>query len=92
MDLPFRIRHRLEELGLGQRDLANAAQAAEIQAADPRTTLSQLLQRSSQRRAAAPKRVSARSPAITARATPPIASPEAQVSRRATHHMAGALV
>ena len=29
MDVPFVIRHRLEELGLGQRDLARAAQVTE---------------------------------------------------------------
>ena len=38
MDVPFLIRHRLEELGLEQRDLARAAQVTE-------SYISQLLSR-----------------------------------------------
>lgn len=44
MELPYRIRHRLEQLGLEQRDLTRTGQVAELQSADPRMTLSQLLQ------------------------------------------------
>jgi hypothetical protein len=54
VDVPFLIRHRLEELGLEQRDLACAAPVTEIQAADPRTTLSRLLRTSSERLRATP--------------------------------------
>jgi hypothetical protein len=54
VDVPFLIRHRLEDLGLEQQDLACAAQVTEIQAADPRTTLSRLLRTSSERLRATP--------------------------------------
>jgi hypothetical protein len=83
MALSYRIRHRLTELRVEQRDLASAAQAAEIRPADSRMTLSQLLQSSPAGLGEVPNLVSAPAPGPTVRATPPVASLEAHVSRKA---------
>lgn len=56
MDVPYRIRHRLEQLGLEQRALVGAGPVTELQSADPRMTLSQLLQTSTGTKARLPGR------------------------------------
>jgi hypothetical protein len=83
MALSYRLRHRLAQLSLEQRDLASAAQSAEIQPADSRMTLSQLLQSSPAGLGEVPNPASTPAPGPAVRATPPVASPVAHPSRKA---------